>query len=507
MVLKVLFFLSFFTTYLFAHTGEYTFEHYYGPNDPMPYIDHYRQEYIFQEDRDEEYYFNKRIQKDIFLLKEFFETEFQIGLECSDEKLKKSVDNYRYLVRLLVLSYLFESLRSYEYTTKALGIKGCSVNWNDFLKSCRPKSERMQIFKKNLPQLLNNLSEVVVPFEKSTDSAKRKWYLHLKKKSPQDLIQYRLLQNCYDKSCKKELDKNQVEKKIKSFCHQDLNLANKICSEEDRLFGVSYRPEVYSLLLKTSHLSPHYQMGCFKRYVENNNHREAFYSQLSVIFPYLYENLQSKNNEPLTGNLFILGALKEYFDKGLKDIFNVEKKKGQKKVISKQEKSEPPKFEKIILPDMPKKAKKKKKKKQKKKVISKKAPKRSAFYIATEFRKKFDLDKARVDMSQLKYDYIFNLEQESKFRETVNRFSRVQSLKDMHELDKLGTRKAPLPLRFLKFLIDKQMHQGLYNIIQVLGDSFYVYNDIDKGIKNSLVRVRIINNQKTQFKWVIEVLP
>ena len=77
----------------------------------------------------------------------------------------------------------------------------------------------------------------------------------------------------------------------------------------------------------------------------------------------------------------------------------------------------------------------------------------------------------------------------------------------MKKFDKLGSRKAPVPLSFLKFLILNEKHQGLFNIVLVLGEQFYVTNNIDKNIsRNESELVKLKNDAETNFKWQIYII-
>ncbi len=75
------------------------------------------------------------------------------------------------------------------------------------------------------------------------------------------------------------------------------------------------------------------------------------------------------------------------------------------------------------------------------------------------------------------------------------------ALEDMKKFDKLGTDQEPVLLRFLKFLIDQNNHQGLYNIQLVLGENFWIVNDIDDVKKP--VFIRLLNDETTKNRWTI----
>ena len=80
------------------------------------------------------------------------------------------------------------------------------------------------------------------------------------------------------------------------------------------------------------------------------------------------------------------------------------------------------------------------------------------------------------------------------------------ALKEMKTFDKLGSEEGPVPLLFLKYMIDMQEHTGLYNLINVLGDEFYVSNEIDSAFKPDSEKVKLINDESTGGKWQLYIL-
>ena len=72
----------------------------------------------------------------------------------------------------------------------------------------------------------------------------------------------------------------------------------------------------------------------------------------------------------------------------------------------------------------------------------------------------------------------------------------------MRHFDGLGDKKSPMRLLFLKYLIDNGYHQGLYNVQSVLGQKFYVKNDLESD-DNKLYMMSIVNDQDTNNSWQI----
>jgi hydroxymethylglutaryl-CoA reductase len=81
-----------------------------------------------------------------------------------------------------------------------------------------------------------------------------------------------------------------------------------------------------------------------------------------------------------------------------------------------------------------------------------------------------------------------------------------EALTEMMTYDKLGSKEGPVPLLFLKFMIDMQEHTGMYNLITILGDEFYVSNEIDSEFKTEPEKIKILNNEATSRQWQIYIL-
>jgi len=108
-----------------------------------------------------------------------------------------------------------------------------------------------------------------------------------------------------------------------------------------------------------------------------------------------------------------------------------------------------------------------------------------------------DMEKFNLDYPGIKKDFI-------KLQSALVKFQTRKSLNVMKRIDKLGELKQPFPLKFLKFLIDFDSHQGLYNILAEIGEEFYVINDIEKSKKP--FKIKLSNDEKTNYKWAIKVI-
>ena len=496
-----------------ARHGQKDFENYFGPSEPTFHYDSYRDRLSFIDDELVNQYLKGKVSDEVGDLEKFFTQEFYMGLNCPDSAFKPKYYYLTYLSRLQVLSYLFQSLREHEYISKKFDIKTqCEVNWFKQILKCDPITKEMQGFKRDAAVALKNLKRVVVPFEKSNPKLLTSWIKDYKKNNLTTLSHFRIKHSCKNSQCK-NMNPKKLAKALHRVCEEEKNLFTEVCSERDALYGVSNVPTVFDLVAKSSGIrgidEDGYARGCFARYIEQNRENEKKIYFLKDLFDVLYEHNMTYSPDSPQGRLFTIGAVKEFTDKGLANIFqpkknqpeNIQKKKEVKKVARLTN----PGFEKIILPKFKK--KKAKKKITKKKIIKprKKIERKSSFLVSSEFREKYDLSEVEINMNKFKYDYIFTLSQINKIQDKVMEFSTIKSLKTMKKFDKLGSKKAPIPLKFVKFLIDNERHKNLFNIITVLGDSFYIFNDIDVKYRN-IDYVKIKNDISTNFKWTIKIL-
>jgi hypothetical protein len=131
---------------------------------------------------------------------------------------------------------------------------------------------------------------------------------------------------------------------------------------------------------------------------------------------------------------------------------------------------------------------------------------KSAFLQAAEVRRGQDLQLALVDMLKFKYDHVFSLSEYQLLSTTLREYTSRQALNEMKEHDRLGSVEAPVPLSFLKFLIDGDNHQGLYNLVTVLGEEFWVTNDIDARWKPASEYIAMKNDETTARQWQISIV-
>jgi hypothetical protein len=289
-------------------------------------------------------------------------------------------------------------------------------------------------------------------------------------------------------------------------------LFKKICSEEDLLLGMSYFELPKDLILNSNVVNILNKDGNAKECLERFSRLGARMETKNEILPKIIPGLLKYNKENLPprflyGRLFIPGALKEFDDKGLDEFLFAESTPTPtptptatpliivKKVVTPVPTVVPkPKIQKTPVPTPE---------------ATKIAIRLSSFLLACDRLDRERLKSIALDMDLFKQDHFLTDEFKSKMSEKLKPFQTRQALSDMKEFDKLGTKEVPVKLLFLKYLIETNQHQGLFNIVAVLGNKFYVQNDLDVPPKKGSYPARYIslkNDETTQYKWLITIL-
>ncbi len=433
----------------------------------------------------------------------FLRSELNGALICPNEILSEHFDDIRYSYRLITLSYLLEGQWHMKLMSDHLKLaSGCQFDLPTWLKSCNPKTEDMKKFISRIQTFMPRYDEVVPASYKSEQWWKEfsgidfKWY-----------SQYRLKKDCND-----QCTLNDLSRLFRKTCESDLQLMSLICSEEDEIYGLSQNRDAYYLLGQSTIINPYNRrgeaLGCLRRFSEVMAHKEVRFEVLNQLFPSLQTFLRQKYQERfLQGRVFFFGASKEFEERGLKDFYvknqplkiakntdvpievaapkKNEEVKELPKVVNAQPIPEPVKREPV-------------------KEIQK--PVKSAFLQAAEVRVLGNLEVVEVDMLKLRYDYIFSLNMINTLAQRLKTFMTREALKEMAAYDKLGTKEGPVPLLFIKYMIDMQEHQGLWNILSVLGDKFYVSNEIDEIYKPQPELIQLANNESTGRQWQLYIL-
>jgi len=475
-----------------AYLGEKRLDSYSNRWQPLVSFDLYQGKLSFQDELFFQNYFQQYMFSAEGEFSHFFKSEISGGLNCSNDMLSAHFDELRYSYRLIALSYLLESQWHSQMASKHFRFnRGCKFDFEKWLENCRPHGVEMKKFvsllKKYRPQY-----EELLP----KDYTKTNWWNDFLKKDFKYYSHYRL-----DKACHGKCSQETIEASFQNVCVEDEKLMSLICSEADDVYGLSYAPDAYNLLAYSNIINTYNKqgeaLGCLRRFSSVMAHKEVRYPSLTSLFHTMRVHLSHQYQERfLQGRVFFYGSGKEFEEKGLTNLYVMEqplkiaqldsfelvkpvaipkKLEPTKTVVSKPMKSQ------AIVAN--------------KELINILKPTKSAFLQASDMRKAQDLDRVEVDMLKLKFDHVFTLNMINKLSGELKTFMTWEALSEMKTFDKLGTKEGPVPLLFLKFMIDMEEYTGLYNILNVLGDEFYVSNEIDIDFKPEIERIKLSNSE------------
>lgn len=492
-------------------TGERKVDNYSGPKDNRAFFSEALGKTIFLEDDYKTNVFNREIQSELFSLESFWKEKVLEKSTCPDEELGTHQDYIRYLYRLVSISYLFESIKLNHRISSELsfGKNACSLNYQELFGKCTAKSDDMKKFKDRIFGKFANEYEKLkysALSKKETESFMELFHLSTINNNDPTFarIHYWCLENNVD--CKK-INLNDIKNAIGHFCQKDRDLMLNICNEDDEILGMS-QVKILEDLVKTSNafnLINGKGMGedCLRRFSKLGAVKEANYKELNVVIPLIYKYLASEKVSYLQGSLFLPGALKEFDMKGLSDflialkppkvvvakkIVKVKPKPVVKPVVVAAKVPTPePKIEPVVevVPEVV-------------------MPKISEFEKAAALILENKSAREVLNMDLFREDFEFTSKMISSLSQPIKKFQTRKALTDMRDFDKFGTSEAPVGIIFLKFLIDTDNHQGLYNVVNVLGEKFYLMNDFEG--KSTPIFAELKNDQSTNNRWQITLL-
>jgi len=468
--------------------GEYVTDNIFAPYDPLIDVDKNTRRIFFQQNLVERDAVNFSYPEHLNQLEFAFFPELLDANRCPNYVMSRHVAYLRYVFRLLSISYLFETLKEYNDLLKNFGDKqSCSTKWEDLFDQCQPQGVEMKKFLKRLrPSYVEafNKNEVTLIKDPSIERWRAHWCQNGKKCENQD-----------------------AGKKI---CQDSRKLIIQICSEYDSIYGLSYVPEM-ARILKTSNVmniinQEGYGIGCLDRFVTLFRDSESKFYWLKQILPVIFRKNIAGQSKYLEGELFLRGALREYDEKGLGDfLFAVKPVKEPQRILPEvvsivkimEEPSLTPVPVVLIKPE-------------EKPVEVTVTPavitvsKQSEFESKIQMREERALSILGIDMNIFEKDYPFTEDTIKKYDKNLKDYYSRSALMDMLSLDKLGSRQEPVRLKFLKYLMDTDKHQGLFNLQAVIGEKFYVLNDFENKEKPQFIKLE--NSEKTKFRWQIYIL-
>lgn len=489
------------------YLGEKKTNTYHGPLDPRATFKAESGVQWLLDDQFEYHYLNDEIQSEAMDLHEFWFRKIVDKSTCPDVALGENIDYIRYLYRLLSISYLFESLKLNNKAARELGAGKniCSLSYDEMFGKCRPQSDDMKKFQERAyGKFVNEISKInITPLSKKELNDWLSNFQHSTSLTI-DPVHARLHDWCHKekKNCR-NISVDELKEALGSICNDDRDLIHEFCSEKDSLYGLSYADKATELIQSSNafNIINHSGIGeeCLRRYVKIFSPKEVHYSSLGRQFPLIYSYLVRTNSRYLQGELFLPGALKEFDIKGLSDFLTALKPpKAETKVVIVPKPKPKPKAKPVVVAkpvEVPKPGP------VKIEIVEPPKPKMSEFEgRLKEFEEK-NLESLFINMDTFRDDFEFTPQMIADLSGPIKKFQTIAALKDMKSYDNLGSADAPVGLIFLKYLIDTENHQGLYNIINVLGNKFYVNNDIEK--KEKPVYIELRNDNSTNNRWQI----
>lgn len=493
-----------------GYLGEKNPSSYAGPWRPGFHHDPYFGRYVSDDEQFLNGYFLPYIWSEASDWSRFFSEEVMGASSCPHPVLSKHFDEIRYAHRLLALSYLLEVMDASRADMDLLKqTQICRFDLQALLKDCRPKSADMKIFLQNLEQQAPYTAPVIgkahnfITFE-------REWLDSVRKVNG-SVGAVRAGFQCRTESRPCGTTLTEVAPVMGRACNQDRALFLEICSEQDQIYGVSTAPLATYLLgisnLMTLLNGEGLAQGCLRRFGQMMGGKERGPIVASSIMPVVYASLKKEYGERYPhGRAFVYGSLKEFQQKGLKNIFEakvvkpvekpvvVTEKPVEKPVVVAEKPVEKPLAVAVTVTPEPE------------KLQEVELETKSAFLQAAEVRQSQNLDLVDVDMLKLSYDHAFSAAELQLLQSTLKTFTQRKALEQMKNGDRLGSRVAAVPLTFIKFLIDSNDHQGLYNLVGVLSDRFWVSNDVDARLKPREEFCELRNDATTGNNWQIYIL-
>tara|TARA_R110000868_G_scaffold304021_3_gene564513 strand:+ start:7126 stop:8685 length:1560 start_codon:yes stop_codon:yes gene_type:complete len=445
----------------------------------------------------------------IFDLEEIWFEQLPSQSACPNSYLSENIDYIRYLYRLLTMSYLYESLKDYQETLYGFGKSSqtCSVSYDILFKKCNAKNTEMKKFISRARSVITK--DIAARSLERYDSKQSNNWLARVRNTREELTpaQGRLRGICETtKAGCDNIQANDIISGLSAACAEDKELFQQVCSESDQLHGLSKIPELVPVLassnvLKVINAGGHGE-ACLGRYARLLAIRERWHPPLKWIMPAVKSKLTFGDARYPQGVLFLPGALREFDDRGLSDFLFVEPTPvatatpvPMVAILPKPTPIPTP----IVLP-----------RPEFKPPVVVVTPKPtptpiplSAFEYAYKIHKNGN-EPIDVDMIRFSSEGRFSARVVEKLADALKQYQTRKALQDMRVADELGTKREPVRLMFLKFLIDQDQHQGLWNIVNVIGDEFYVVNDLDG--KREAVWVRLRNDRSTAFAWQITIL-
>ena len=492
------------------HLGEKPTSLYFGPLDPRGEFNDSSGTIDFFDDLYAKSYMLDTFQEGLKELPQFWSQEIMEKSICPNKILSENIVYIRYLYRLVSISYLFEELKIFHQASSELGALSnqCQLNFEEVFGNCKPQSSDMLKFKERvMGKFSNEIEKVKVEKLSTTLRTEKLKTLRESQALSTDVLQSRMYQLCRENSSNcRQLTDSELQNKISQLCSINKKTIKKLCDETDHFYGISQTPIVSDLIKNSNAFTLINQSGmgeeCLRRYAKISAHKESINPFISKQFPLIHYHLIKKQSRFPQGELFLPGALKEFDMKGLSDFLTALKPKAVEPIVIKKLKPKPvvkvvvvaPKPEPVPMnipqpiPVPPP-------------VVE--APRVSQFNLGLSALSKGSQEFV-VNMDEFRDDFEFSSAMISELTGVIKKFQTRAALVDMKSFDTLGSPEAPMGLIFLKFLLDTENHQGLYNITSVLGEKFFVMNDLEN--QYNPIYIHLKNDSSTNNRWQIIII-
>jgi hypothetical protein len=472
-----------------ATLGEWNPPGYVGPSLPQIEKDtHNRTVEIFS--KGEKYF---RTSESFELWMRPFVQQLQQAFTCPSEILEEYYLDFRQAYRLLTLSYIFEGSLLVHQEMKKIGWNDYCVMSPSILEKCRPQSSQMKndlnAIKHQFKHFFSSNTQPI-----NTVKAREEWF----RQSQSDKLTNfsRLLKRSgyfnLENAAEKNEWQNLLPRKVKSLCQSWQESFQDICSEKDSLFGVQKNPlltyMINSSILFQDTPFPEVVTSCLHQFSFFHRELERVSLELDSLFPFVRDELMQTQNPLKWGRLFSWASLQTFKVKGLKNVVSPQTPLVYLQPV--KPRPLPPRLPPASRQEIIKeKTTPEKQEASSEEILNQKNELRreqlSAFQIARKKLLEQKLSRSPVDMIKFRFDHIFSMVELDYFQQALGEYTSRIALEEMKKYDKLGSSEGCLPLSFLKFLLDAQNHQALFNLQGVIGKNFWVENDLDEeGKKN-----------------------
>lgn len=494
--------------------GQHDFQLYSGPLYPDFQVREADNKLIFLSEHLQRRYFELLISQEFFDLADYFE-EAQKLESCPNELINRHFELIRYLYRITFLSALDLFLEDLRYTTRGLRFeKKCDYDVHTLLSSCSPQSVRMKTFLEQTKQFEKRIdAQGFLPKDAPT-SFQKSWMENEKDELVQTSLTRAFVEQSHESALKlkgeRQIDALQLQ--LSAACAESKKLFTKICSERDEFYASADSVAAYRLALSftafSRKLTPQDRGGCLMRFGQLMQGKESSSTFLTSLLDLIYER-KSQMFSDRTPRLSAVGILSEYRPDELVSFVKTDQQtspspKEAKKSVQKPLAPLAPQDLPVFTRPRPEVAKDQVEQAPIK--MGPAAPK-THFLRMSELRREFGLDKVKIDMERFAYDYVFNSKMRAFLDDKLEMFFQRKALEEMKQFDGLGTVKGPVPLLFVKYLIERKQYQGLFNLIDVVGERFYIQNGMDDKtyqVPSEYIRLQYV--QGPLSGWQIYIL-